>query len=252
MCIRDSTREEAVELGKQLLDAGVFRHVCDDHHFKDEYLFFRFKNDEPPKRKSGSKIKKRGSSVVSTSQDDNSSIGDSDNNRFSAGSYESSNTSENMPSGGSNTPPENEDDYIHMQSAGNEDPGYVRMFSGSEETITPPTIQPPQSNRQQSIGKVTMEELLDPDGKYVERSIDVVSDPVGYGFVIRGSRPVYVHTVDPSGPAAAVGLQVGEYLHYVNKQQVLDKSHTDVARIILMGPSTAQLVTFIEKSRLTS
>ena len=30
-----------------------------------------------------------------------------------------------------------------MQSAGNEDPGYVRMFS--EETIKPPTIQPPQS-----------------------------------------------------------------------------------------------------------
>ena len=37
----------------------------------------------------------------------------------------------------------------------------------------------------------------------------MTSDPVGYGFVIRGSRPVYVHTVDPSGPAAAAGLQVG-------------------------------------------
>ena len=36
----------------------------------------------------------------------------------------------------------------------------------------------------------------------------VVSDPVGYGFVIRGSRPVYVHTIDPSGPAAAAGLKV--------------------------------------------
>lgn len=38
----------------------------------------------------------------------------------------------------------------------------------------------------------------------------VVSDPVGYGFVIRGSRPVYVHTVDPSGPAASAGLQVSK------------------------------------------
>ena len=31
---------------------------------------------------------------------------------------------------------------------------------------------------------------------------------------------------------------------------MLDKSHTDVARIILMGDSTAALVTFIEKDRL--
>ncbi len=36
----------------------------------------------------------------------------------------------------------------------------------------------------------------------------MVSDPVGYGFVIRGSRPVYIHTIDPSGPAAGAGLRV--------------------------------------------
>lgn len=39
--------------------------------------------------------------------------------------------------------------------------------------------------------------------------LQVASDPVGYGFVIRGANPVYVHSVDPSGPAAAVGLTVG-------------------------------------------
>ena len=38
--------------------------------------------------------------------------------------------------------------------------------------------------------------------------VQVVSDPVGYGFVIRGSRPVYVHAVDPNGPASAAGLKV--------------------------------------------
>ena len=36
----------------------------------------------------------------------------------------------------------------------------------------------------------------------------MVSDPVGYGFVIRGSRPIYVHSVDPNGPAAGAGLKV--------------------------------------------
>ena len=41
----------------------------------------------------------------------------------------------------------------------------------------------------------------------------IVSDPVGYGFVIRGSRPVYIHTIDPSGPAAAAGLEVSKSTH---------------------------------------
>ena len=54
----------------------------------------------------------------------------------------------------------------------------------------------------------TIDELVDPNGRYVKRSIDVMSDPVGYGFVIRGAQPVYIHSVDPSGPAAAAGLQV--------------------------------------------
>ena len=41
-------------------------------------------------------------------------------------------------------------------------------------------------------------------------SCQVVSDPVGYGFVIRGNSPVYVHSVDPMGPAAAAGLNVSQ------------------------------------------
>jgi predicted metalloprotease with PDZ domain len=35
-----------------------------------------------------------------------------------------------------------------------------------------------------------------------------VSDPVGYGFVIRGEGPVFIKAVDPMGPAAAAGLKV--------------------------------------------
>ena len=35
-----------------------------------------------------------------------------------------------------------------------------------------------------------------------------MSDPVGFGFVIRGNGPVYVKTVDPTGPAAQAGLKV--------------------------------------------
>lgn len=40
------TREEAVDLGNQLMEKFFFHHVCDDHVFKDKYLFYRFLHDE--------------------------------------------------------------------------------------------------------------------------------------------------------------------------------------------------------------
>jgi len=43
-----STREDAVRLGNDLLKHNVFRHVTSDHDFKDEYLFYRFIEDEYP------------------------------------------------------------------------------------------------------------------------------------------------------------------------------------------------------------
>ena len=38
--------------------------------------------------------------------------------------------------------------------------------------------------------------------------IQIISDSVGYGFVVRGDGPTYVQTIDPTGPAAAAGLKV--------------------------------------------
>lgn len=31
---------------------------------------------------------------------------------------------------------------------------------------------------------------------------------MGWGFVVRGSGPCHIQAVDPSGPAAAVGMKV--------------------------------------------
>lgn len=36
------TREEAMKLGKGMLQNDIFHHVAYDHTFKDEYLFYRF------------------------------------------------------------------------------------------------------------------------------------------------------------------------------------------------------------------
>ncbi|MEB3360204.1 MAG: mechanosensitive ion channel domain-containing protein [Synechococcales bacterium] len=43
---QNTTREEAVRIGQQLIERCVIHHVTDEHSFKDEYLFYRFYADE--------------------------------------------------------------------------------------------------------------------------------------------------------------------------------------------------------------
>lgn len=35
-----------------------------------------------------------------------------------------------------------------------------------------------------------------------------MGDAVGWGFVVRGSKPCHIQAVDPGGPAAAAGMKV--------------------------------------------
>ena len=71
--------------------------VCDDHHFKDEGLFYRFKNDEKVK---SPRLRDRLSSKKGPRyyREDTGSTGDSNNHRESGGSWDSGST------GGSHTP----------------------------------------------------------------------------------------------------------------------------------------------------
>lgn len=41
-----ATREAAVRLGQRLVENGLIHHVTDEHAFKDDYLFYRFYEDE--------------------------------------------------------------------------------------------------------------------------------------------------------------------------------------------------------------
>lgn len=45
---QNATREAAVRLGQLLVERGIIHHVTDEHAFKDDYLFYRFYEDELP------------------------------------------------------------------------------------------------------------------------------------------------------------------------------------------------------------
>lgn len=40
------TRDEAVALGRRLLERGLVHHVLDEHDFADDTLFYRFRADD--------------------------------------------------------------------------------------------------------------------------------------------------------------------------------------------------------------
>jgi len=74
--------------------------VCDDHHFKDEGLFYRFKNDD--KQQKSPKLRDRLNSKKGSKygkehrrgEEDSGSTGDQNEHRGSGGSWDSSTTSE--------------------------------------------------------------------------------------------------------------------------------------------------------------
>ncbi|MEM8613412.1 MAG: mechanosensitive ion channel domain-containing protein [Cyanobacteria bacterium P01_H01_bin.105] len=43
---QNATREAAIRIGQAMVEQGIFHHVTDEHPFKDEYLFYRFYEDE--------------------------------------------------------------------------------------------------------------------------------------------------------------------------------------------------------------
>ncbi|KAG5264925.1 hypothetical protein AALO_G00259520 [Alosa alosa] len=99
---------------------------------------------------------------------------------------------------------------------------------------------PPVLNNPKSVVKrqVSPEELQTPGGPYIKRTFTIVGDDVGWGFVVRGSAPCHIQAVDPSGPAAAVGMKVRQFVVSINGVNALSLDYRTVSHLILTGPRT--------------
>ncbi|XP_074543640.1 DEP domain-containing mTOR-interacting protein-like [Halichoeres trimaculatus] len=85
---------------------------------------------------------------------------------------------------------------------------------------------------------VSTEELQTPGGPYMKKTFTIVGDEVGWGFVVRGNRPCHIQAVEPSGPAAAAGMKVCQFVVSVNGINVLNLDYRTVSHLILTGPRT--------------
>ncbi|XP_034561279.1 DEP domain-containing mTOR-interacting protein-like [Notolabrus celidotus] len=85
---------------------------------------------------------------------------------------------------------------------------------------------------------VSMEELQRPGGPYIRKTFTIMGDAVGWGFVVRGNKPCHIQAVEPSGPAAAAGMKVCQFVVSVNGINVLNLDYRTVSHLILTGPRT--------------
>jgi hypothetical protein len=212
------SREAAIKEGRRLLENDIIRHVSDSHHFKDEYYLYQFKSDFGYKRQLLDLIRPRQRLP----------------NCPSSPAHKSTAT-QNIPTG---SIAERSDSGYHSAEKSSAD-SYISDSFPLEAQFGSMEISPKVNNVQITsysdllMRKATVEELEDPNSPFIKKHIRIASDPVGFGFVIRGDGPVFVKTVDPTGPAAKAGLKVGHYIYKVNDQPVLHMNHRHLANVIL-------------------
>uniref|UniRef100_A0A8C6M649 DEP domain containing MTOR-interacting protein n=1 Tax=Nothobranchius furzeri TaxID=105023 RepID=A0A8C6M649_NOTFU len=186
------TREETEQLGRRLLEHGIIQHVTNKHHFVDGLLLYQFRMNFRRRRRLMELLQERSRSIPE--------------------SYDSPFCLRKQHSDGGNTSflsvsPTKEIKVLvgARRSSMSSSCGSSGYYSSSPTlSSSPPVLCNPKSVVKR---QVSPEELLTPGGPFVKKTFTIVGDAVGWGFVVRGSKPCHIQAVDPGGPAAAVGMK---------------------------------------------
>ncbi|KAK3089227.1 hypothetical protein FSP39_001915 [Pinctada imbricata] len=221
-----ATKEEAVKIGRNLLENCIIRHITDEYHFRnDDMLLYQFTVNYDCKSSLSEVLKYN---LGLDRRDSADSRKDSADSRTSGSEhvFERPHGNRNVMAAHAILLPDGLGDTSHHVIDRN-----LSDKSGSFDS----SMSDGENHQPRSVllRRVTPDELEAPDTPYVKTCHRVFDDPVGYGFVVRGEGPAYIQTIDPSGPAAAAGLKVRQYVYSVNGENVLRRDHRSVARLIM-------------------
>ncbi|XP_053482838.1 DEP domain-containing mTOR-interacting protein isoform X1 [Ictalurus furcatus] len=218
-----ATRAEAEQLGRRLLEHGIIQHVTNKHHFADGDLLFQFRLNFRRRRRLMELLNER-TRVIPESHDSPFCLRkqnmDSSNNSFLSVS------------------PTKEIKVVSAvrRSSMSSSCGSSGYYSSSPTlSSSPPVLCNPKSVLKR---QVSPEELQTPGGPFIKKTFTIIGDAVGWGFVVRGNKPCHIQAVDPSGPAAAAGMKVCQFVVSVNGLNVLNLDYKTVSNLILTGPKT--------------
>uniref|UniRef100_A0A8C0AE69 DEP domain containing MTOR interacting protein n=1 Tax=Bos mutus grunniens TaxID=30521 RepID=A0A8C0AE69_BOSMU len=218
-----TVREEAEQLCQRLLEHGIIQHVSNKHPFVDSNLLYQFRMNFRRRRRLMELLSEKSPSSQETHDSPFCLRKQGHDNRKSA-SFTSVSPSKEIKTASAAR-------RSSMGSCGSG--GY---FSSSPTlSNSPPVLCNPKSVLKRPV---TSEELLTPGAPYARKTFTIVGDAVGWGFVVRGSKPCHIQAVDPSGPAAAAGMKVCQLVVSVNGLNVLHVDYRTVSNLILTGPRT--------------
>ncbi|XP_040835307.1 DEP domain-containing mTOR-interacting protein isoform X4 [Ochotona curzoniae] len=218
-----TTRKEAEQLCHRLMEHGIIQHVSNKHPFVDSNLLYQFRMNFRRRRRLMELLNEKSPSSQDTHDSPFCLRKQSHDNRKST-SFMSVSPSKEIKIASAMR-------RSSMSSCGSS--GY---FSSSPTlSSSPPVLCNPKSVLKRPV---TSEELLTPGAPYARKTFTIVGDAVGWGFVVRGSKPCHIQAVDPSGPAAAAGMKVCQFVVSVNGLNVLHVDYRTVSNLILTGPRT--------------
>lgn len=219
-----ATREEAEQLGRRLLEHGIIQHVTNKHHFVDGPLLYQFRMNFRRRRRLLELLQERSLPENLDSHDSPFCL-----------------RKQNAEAGNTSFLSVSPSKEIRMvvgvrRSSLSSSCGSSGYYSSSPTlSSSPPVLCNPKSVLKR---QVSPEELQTPGGPFLKKTFTIVGDAVGWGFVVRGSKPCHIQAVDPGGPAAASGMKVCQFVVSVNGLNVLTHDYRTVSNLILTGPRT--------------
>ncbi|XP_069322143.1 DEP domain-containing mTOR-interacting protein isoform X2 [Eulemur rufifrons] len=229
-----TTRKEAEQLCQRLMEHGIIQHVSNKHPFVDSNLLYQFRMNFRRRRRLMELLNEKSPSSQEAHDSPFCLRKQSHDHRKST-SFMSVSPSKEIKIVSAVR-------RSSMSSCGSS--GY---FSSSPTLgSSPPVLCNPKSVLKRPV---TSEELLTPGAPYARKTFTIVGDAVGWGFVVRGSKPCHIQAVDPSGPAAAAGMKVCQFVVSVNGLNVLHVDYRTVSNLILTGPRTIVMEVMEELER---
>ncbi|KAM4705753.1 DEP domain-containing mTOR-interacting protein [Rhinophrynus dorsalis] len=216
------TRLEAEQLCRRLLEHAIIQHVSNKHHFVDSGLLYQFRLNFRRRRRIMELLTERSQTVL---ESHDSPFCLRKQNHDKSTSFLS-------------VSPSKEIKIVSAVRRSSMSSSNSSGYFSSSPTISnsPPVVLcNPKSVLKRPI---TLDELLAPGAPYTRKTLTIVSDAVGWGFVVRGNKPCHIQAVDPSGPAAAAGTKICQFVVSVNGLNVLHCDFRTVSNLILTGPRT--------------